>query len=141
MNSKWLPMLLAILAYAVYHSAQKYLSPTLNPLLVTAIAYTCAMAIAWTLFVFIPMEGYLSVSRSTLIPILLIGLSVVGLDIGFILAYRMGWGVSLAPIVANASVALLLLPVGLFFFKESLNTYTLAGFILCLLGLVCIKLG
>ncbi|AST56348.1 membrane protein [Thermoanaerobacterium thermosaccharolyticum] len=37
---------------------------------------------------------------------------------GFLLAYRVGWDISLGAIVSDVSVTLLLIPIGVIFFKK-----------------------
>jgi multidrug transporter EmrE-like cation transporter len=61
------------------------------------------------------------------------------LELGFLLAYRAGWVISLAALVTIATVALLLLPVGLAFFRERLNAVNVLGAALSLAGLVLLN--
>lgn len=64
-----------------------------------------------------------------------LGFAVVGLEIGFLLAYRSGWNVSLAGLFSNVSAALLLLPTGLWLFRERPSWVNLLGVAVCLAGL------
>ncbi|HEV8661075.1 MAG TPA: hypothetical protein VGS96_20930 [Thermoanaerobaculia bacterium] len=41
-----------------------------------------------------------------------IGLAIVAIDLGFLLAYRAGWRISTASVAANTTAALILLPTG-----------------------------
>jgi uncharacterized membrane protein len=68
-----------------------------------------------------------------------LGLAIVGLEAGFIIAYRMGWQISLAGIISNIAVAILLIPIGLFFFKETFSLTNIIGIILCIFGLVLVN--
>ena len=61
--------------------------------------------------------------------------AVVGLETGFILAYRAGWNISLGAIASNVAVAVVLVPLGLLFFKEQLSTLNWLGLGVCVLGL------
>jgi multidrug transporter EmrE-like cation transporter len=69
-----------------------------------------------------------------------LGAVIVGLELGFLLAYRAGWNISVASLVANTTVALLLIPVGLLFFKEELSAVNILGIILAIAGLVLVNL-
>jgi drug/metabolite transporter (DMT)-like permease len=135
----WFPMVLAIVSYMIYHSSQKMLSNSLNPLFITSLAYSLAMLISWTLFFCIPLVGY---EKSTFSwPILAIAVGVVGLDVGFLLAYRAGWGISSAPLFANVTLALAVLPIGLLIFKEKLTALNIAGVLCCVVGLILLRWG
>jgi len=68
-----------------------------------------------------------------------LGASIVGIEVGFLLAYRAGWNVSLAGIATNTSAALLLLPIGLLIFKDKLSLVNIAGVLVCILGLLMIN--
>ncbi|MBR3867301.1 MAG: hypothetical protein IKM54_05875, partial [Butyricicoccus sp.] len=48
-----------------------------------------------------------------------LGVVVVALEFGYICIYRAGWKVSVASLVANISLACVLLVVGLLFYKET----------------------
>ncbi len=64
---------------------------------------------------------------------------IVGLEVGFLLAYRAGWNISSAAIFVNVAGTLLLVPVGLLFFKEKLSAVNLLGILVCILGLVMVN--
>jgi len=61
------------------------------------------------------------------------------LELGFLLAYRAGWKISLGPLVSNVAVAILLIPVGLLLFREKISLVNLIGIGVCLLGLVLVN--
>jgi drug/metabolite transporter (DMT)-like permease len=71
-------------------------------------------------------------------PSVALGAVIVGLELGFLLAYRAGWNLSLASLVSNTTVALLLIPVGLLLFKEELKPVHIVGVLLALVGLVLV---
>jgi multidrug transporter EmrE-like cation transporter len=68
-----------------------------------------------------------------------LALAIAGLEFGFLLAYRAGWEVSLSAIVVNVAASLLLIPIGLFFFREKLTPVNLLGILVCILGLVMVN--
>ena len=55
------------------------------------------------------------------------GLTVVGLELGYIFIYRAGWKVSVASLVANIALACLLVVVGVLLYKEVLTLRQVAG--------------
>jgi multidrug transporter EmrE-like cation transporter len=72
-------------------------------------------------------------------PCITLGIAIVFLEFGFILAYRAGWQISTAAIFSNATIGIVLIPIGALLFKESLDAVKLGGIAFCILGLVLIN--
>lgn len=68
-----------------------------------------------------------------------LGLAVVGLEAGFIFAYKAGWQVSTASIVQSSFLAVILIFVGYLLYHEALTWNKLLGVGICLLGIVLIN--
>jgi drug/metabolite transporter (DMT)-like permease len=68
-----------------------------------------------------------------------LGIAIIGLEAGYILAYRSGWHVNTAPLIANTCLAIALIGIGALLYKESITFKQLAGIIICLLGIVMIN--
>jgi len=66
--------------------------------------------------------------------------AIIGLEFGYIYAFKAGWPVSTAQIVQAAAVAVILIFVGFFLYKEALTWNKIAGIIVCLIGLTLINL-
>ena len=64
-----------------------------------------------------------------------LGLVIVGLEVGWIYAYKAGWPVSTAFIVQSAFMAVALLLVGYFLYRETLTWNKIVGVVICLIGL------
>ena len=69
-----------------------------------------------------------------------LGLVIVGLEVGFIYAYKAGWQVSTASVVQSAFLAVALVIVGFIAYREALTWNKILGVIVCLIGLVFINL-
>ena len=65
-----------------------------------------------------------------------LGLVVVLLEVGFLLAYRAGWKISVAAVYSNVAVGLLLLPIGYLFYREALTATNILGIALAVVALV-----
>ena len=65
-----------------------------------------------------------------------LGLVVVLLEVGFLLAYRAGWKISVAAVYSNVAVGLLLLPIGYLLYREVLTLTNLFGIVLAVFALV-----
>jgi len=70
---------------------------------------------------------------------LLLGFAVVGFELGFLLAYRMGWNISVAGLLSNTLVALFLIPIGFVLFRENISLTGISGVLLCIASLILIS--
>ena len=112
---------IAVVANVFYHVAMKQTSERLDPLVSLLLTYLVA---ATTCLVAIPFFGRLSLRENIAYlgwPSVLLGISICFLELGFLLAYRAGWNLSTAALACNVAVGLLLIPLGLFYFKEHLT--------------------
>ena len=132
----YLPILLMILGTTTYHVAQKSVPTQLNPLLSLAVNYLTALAGTVLLIPLFPsrtagswsLKGINWASAA-------VGISIVAVELSVLLAYRTGWHLSILSTLGNTASALLLVVVGLVFFREHLTAGNLAGIVLCLAGL------
>ena len=67
-----------------------------------------------------------------------LGVAIIGLEFGYICIYRAGWKIGVASLVANISLACVLLVVGYFFYKEVITLKQLIGMGVCAIGLMLI---
>ncbi len=129
----WFPLALVVTANVGYHIVAKETNPAAPPFLALAVTYfvsffLCAMAY---------LASDHSLSRD--LPALnwtspVWGLILVAIEFGYLLLYRAGWKVSTASLIANLSVAILLIGVGVLGYKEILLPKQVIGIILCLAG-------
>ena len=71
---------------------------------------------------------------------LVLGVVIVGLEIGYILAYRNGWKMNTVSVTANISLAVILIFVALIFYKETITLRQIGGIALCAGGLLLISI-
>lgn len=133
-------IIITIAANVCYHVFLKSTPANVNPVLSLLVTYTTAAVMCLAAYPFFPGQETILASLARLNwASYALGLAVFGLEIGFLLAYRAGWNISLAGIVSNSAVALLLLPIGLLFFQEKLSSTNLFGILLCFAGLILIN--
>jgi len=141
MSIFYLSILLTIISNALYHIFLKLLPSGTHPAIALIIAYGSALlACVFYLLLFPPAEGLLPSLRKISWVNVGVGLAIVGLELGFILAYRAGWNISMAGIVSASAVAVILLPMGLLAFKERISPINLLGVVLCIGGLVLVNI-
>jgi len=130
------PILLALSGGVLYHVAQKAVPRQVSPFAAIVFAYAIGIICALVALFLIPSERPLAESwRAANWAVWLLGVGAVIIEVGFLLAYRAGWQISRASVVANTAVALVLLPLGVLFFHEQLSWRNAAGIACCLLGL------
>src|SRR5262249_33309413 len=105
------PLLLAVAGSLVYHASAKSIPRSLDPTAALLGLYGTALAgsaIAYALLRSGPAT--LELSRFWHPTVAMVGLGALMIELGFLLAYRAAWPVSVASVVTNAMVAVLLLP-------------------------------
>ncbi len=138
MRAYLLPLALTIVANVVYHFSQKSVPRTANPLFVLAGAYIIALAATVALLIAERSMPTMASIRTLNWSVVAMGLAIVGVEIGFLLAYRNGLNVSLGAALSNVAVALILLPFGVMLFRETLTIANIVGVAFCIVGLVLI---
>lgn len=136
----YLSMGLTIISNALYHVFQKLTPTNVNPMLALAVTYLTAAAVCLLFFPFYPSSvGLIDSLRQLNWASFALAFAIIGLELGFLLAYRSGWNISLAAIVSNVAVGLVLVPIGLLFFKERVSLLNLIGIAVCIAGLVMVN--
>lgn len=69
----------------------------------------------------------------------ILGIVITGLEVGFIYAYKAGWKVSTLATVTNAFLAIALIFLGFFMYREAITWSKVIGVVICLIGLWFIK--
>ncbi|HEU0175989.1 MAG TPA: EamA family transporter [Blastocatellia bacterium] len=140
MRSHFLPIAMIISGGVLYHVAQKSVPRTVNPFAAIMIAYAIGIALCAIGLAFDHNGGpFINSVKNSNWAVAALGLGALIIESGFLLAYRAGWDISVASVVTSISVALILIPIGLFVFKEHLSLRSAAGIACCLLGLYLIS--
>jgi multidrug transporter EmrE-like cation transporter len=130
------PVAIVVLSTVLYHVAQKSIPAGAPPVASLAVSYGVALLGTFALLPFFPLRMPAARSlRELNWASAAIGVSIVGVELGFLLAYRAGWRVSVGAAVANAAVAAMLVPIGLLVFHERLSGVNALGLVLCVAGL------
>jgi drug/metabolite transporter (DMT)-like permease len=129
-------MAILIVSQVLYQVAQKKLPTGTPPFLLLAVVYAMATVVCAGFAVVGAKPTTLGELKPLLFswPIWLLAATVIGIEIGYLWAYRQGWSVALAFSVASTSTVVLLAIVGLFLFRESLNSWQIVGLGLALAG-------
>jgi len=136
----YLSIVIVVLSNVFYHLASKKVPGDLNPFFFVMVSYVVGFILAVVAFALSVKDKHIGVvflEQSKLInwaPIVL-GVAVIGLEVGNVLMYRAGWDISKGALICNMLLALVLVVIGVLVFKEDFSVKKIAGLISCLIGL------
>ncbi|MBR6881258.1 MAG: EamA family transporter [Clostridiales bacterium] len=135
------PIALVVLSNTFYHICAKSSPKGMDPFAVLTITYLVGAAVSFLMYLFVSRGGNIIKEYGKLnwAPFVL-GLVVVGLETGYIYAYKAGWQVSTAQIVQSAFLAIVLIVIGYFCFREQITWNKIVGIVICLAGLAVINI-
>lgn len=139
-NYIW-PALLIVGSNFAYHIVAKGTPAQVNPFASLLVTYLTGAAAAIILYFLTAGGQSLKHSLSQLNwTSYALGFAIVGLEAGYLCLYRAGWNISTGSLICNMLVAILLLAVGILFYRESLGLKQIVGALLCMGGLVMLNL-
>jgi hypothetical protein len=116
------------LSTALYHMRQKPTQRAVNPPFSLLLTYLVAAVLRAFLPYFKPARrGILAEARQVNWASVLPAVSIVGLEVGFILVNLSGWSIGPATFLANVAASLALVPVALFVFEDVLKWIDIVG--------------
>lgn len=135
------PITVLILSNVLYQVTAKKLPEQIDTFIAMVITYLIAAVCSLVLYFTI---GNKEISISQQLAhvnwaTILLGFSVIGLEVGAIFAYKAGWEISVLSIAQSAVLAIILIMVGYFFFNESITSQKIIGILICLVGLYFIN--
>lgn len=134
------PIALVVLSNTLYQICAKSIPETVNPIASLTITYLTAAAASVVLYCVLNRDVNLVQQwRQVNWASIVLGLVLVGLEAGFIYAYKAGWQVSTAATVQSAFLAILLLAVGVALYHEAITWNKVVGVAVCLIGLAILN--
>lgn len=134
-NMLW-PLLLIVTSNTFYHICAKSVPGEINAFGSLTVTYLIGAAVSAAAFIASvkPANALAEMGKLNWAPFVL-GLAIVGLEAGNVFLYRAGWKVSRGSLTANICLAVVLLFVGYFLFRETISARQLAGVAVCAVGL------
>lgn len=130
------PIGLVVLSNVFYQVAAKSTPEGVDPFAALVITYGIGLVASLVLFFTIGRGGNIFKELGKLNwSSIVLGISIVGLEAGYMYAYKVGWPVSTAQIVQSAILACILIVVGALLFKEEITWNKIVGTFVCLAGL------
>lgn len=134
------PIARIVFSNVVYQICAKSIPKDMNTMASMVITYLvgalCSAIIFFTLF---KGESLITEFRKINFATIMLGVSVVGLEVGFIYAYKAGWAVSTASTVQSVFLAAALVVVGAVLYHEAVTPSKVVGVILCIAGIYFIN--
>ena len=136
------PLLLVVLSNTFYNICTKSTPSNVNAFGTLMITYITAAILTGIIFIFLvkPENAIFELSKVNWTSIVL-GIAIVGLELGYIFMYRAGWKVSSGALVANICLAIALIFVGAILYGENITVKQVLGILVCIVGLFLINLS
>ena len=133
-------IVIIVISNIFYNLCQKLIPQKVNPFISLFITYVTASIVALFAFQFSKTDkGFFQLLTELNWTSIVLGFSIGGLEFGYLMAYRSGWNISIAPLVSNVILTLMLIPVGILLFKEGFGLNKIFGTSLCIIGLIIIN--
>ena len=133
-------IIIIVVSNILYNICSKSIPEKANPFSSLFITYITGAIITVIAFKFYKTDrGFFQSFEDINWASIVLGFCIVGLEFGYIMAYRAGWNISVGSLVANIFLALMLIPVGILFYKEGFGINKIFGIVLCIIGLIFIN--
>ena len=133
-------IILIVASNILYNMCQKLTPQRANPFSALLITYlTAAFLSVIALRFYKTDEGFFQSFKDINWTSIALGVTIVGLEFGYLMAYRAGWNISIGSLVANIILALMLIPIGILLFKEGFEFSKILGSVFCIIGLLLIN--
>jgi len=135
------PLGLVVLANVFYQICAKSVPEKVNPFASLTVTYVIGALLSLVMYYVLNRDAnILQEYRKLNWAPFIMGIAIVGLEVGYIYAYKAGWPVSLAQIVQASILAVILIFVGFLVYKEAMTWNKIVGIIVCLAGLGLINM-
>ena len=131
---KFIPLILVTLSNITYHISSKTIPVNINPFFGLYLAYAVALLICLLLALLTKTDSFFTEIEKMNFASIFLGLAIVGVEAVYLLMYRKNWDISRGSVTVNILTAIFLLFIGIFYYKETMSFYKMAGVILCIIG-------
>jgi drug/metabolite transporter (DMT)-like permease len=132
------PVAMIIGGGVLYHLCQKATPRALDPFLALAISF--GLAALACLGLFIARHGLATAElRAVTWTSIALAAGLVLIESGYLIGYRAGLRLNMTSFACNTLIALVLLAVGTFFYRESFSLRIASGMVLCVGGLLLLR--
>ena len=133
-NMLW-PIGLLIFSSTFYNISAKALPKNAHPLASLTISYAVATVLSFIFFMISSNKGFVKEVKYINWSSIVLGCSIVLVELAYIFIYRVGWKIGVGTLVGNVGVTCVLLIVGFLAFKEHLSVRQMLGILVCAIGM------
>jgi len=140
MTMFYISALVAITGAVGYQYFVKRVPGSLNPLVSVMAMYVAVLALGVVLLPLFPADGGLRHHFRQLSWIqLALAVSVMMIELGFLMMYRYGWNLSTGNLITGVFINLILVGLGVTLLGEKMNLVNSIGIAFCILGVALIS--
>ena len=134
------PILVVVGANVLYHISAKSTPEGIDLFASLTMTYIIAGIVSFAMFLITSENKNIlqEMSRANWATYVL-SASIVFLEFGYLMVYRVGWPVSIASLLSNLILACILLFVGILLYKEGLSAKQVLGCVVCAAGLLLVS--
>jgi len=137
----YISALIAIIGAVAYQYLIKRVPGEINPIVSVLGMYVAVMILGVILLPLFPAEGGLRNQIRQLNWIqLALAVSVMMIELGFLLMYRYGWSLSTGNVVTGVFVNIILVGLGIILLGEKISPVNIIGIILSIIGVALISI-
>lgn len=130
-------MIITVLATVIYNISQKSINQSINPFISMIVTYITAIIFSVLALIILPIDRNIISSLKQLNwASYVLGLSALGLEIGYLYIYRSGWNIAVAPLLVSIISTVVLIVVGIFIYKAKISPMNALGICLSIVGLI-----
>lgn len=141
MNMFYLSACVAIVGAVGYQYFVKRVPGSINPIVSVMATYIFVLVLGALILIFSPVDGGLlhQIRQLSWIQIVL-AVTVLMIELGFLLMYRYGWPLSTGNLVTGVIINIILVGIGVFLLGEKVSFVNAIGISLCIIGVALISI-
>ncbi len=139
----YFPILIVVFSSVGYQVGLKEVSSGIDPIVALVVTYLASSATSFLLYFILAPKGENRLKEISKInpAALILGASIVGIEVGSLYMYVAGWPVNMAFVVSNSFIVLALMILGRLAYHETLKPRQLAGVVVSMAGICAIVMG
>ncbi len=132
-----IPIAMIVIGGVLYHVSQKSTPRGVDPFLSLTVSFGLAALACLMIFI---LRGH-TAGQMKQVNWTAVGLAiaVVGIESGYLIAYRAGFRINLTSLACNSAIAVALIFIGTMMYSERLTPRNIAGAVVCLIGLTLLR--
>lgn len=139
MSMYW-PIALLVFSNVFYHICTKSVPEQLSPYAMMTGTYLIGAVVSLALYFTLSTEKNLLIEVGRMNwTMFMLGFSIVGLEVGAIYMYKVGWNISVGNLVQSTILTVVLIVIGVLIYKETITASQIFGIVLCAAGLFFIN--